>query len=76
MKDQSIAKYINEFVELHQNAPYLLWKKADHAHQSDLCFIVGNILGQVKNSHLSDALMSNNVGAVNMFLDNSTKEQI
>ena len=72
----SIADYIHGFVALHKDAPYLAWKGADHSHQTDLCFVLGNTLRKVKNSHLSDVMMENNVGAVNMFLEEHSKEEI
>ena len=53
----AIADYIHGFVDLHKDAPYLAWKGADHSHQTDLCFVLGNTLGKVKNPHLSDVMM-------------------
>jgi hypothetical protein len=32
---------------------YLTWKNGDHLHQTDMCFMLGNIMNRVKNSELS-----------------------
>jgi hypothetical protein len=46
---------------------YVLWKNGDHLHQSDMGFILGNILGMVKNHHLSHLMLDLNLQAIDKF---------
>jgi hypothetical protein len=50
------------------NLEYVLWKNAHHLHQTDMGFINGNLLGAVKNSHLSQIMLDLNLEAIFKFL--------
>lgn len=47
---------------------YICWKHAHHHHQTDIGFINGNLLGIVKNSHLSKIMLDLNLKAIETFL--------
>lgn len=47
----------------------MVWKNADHLHQTDLCFILGNIMGKVKHPELSIEMLNKNTKAIEMFLN-------
>lgn len=43
---------------------YICWKGGDHLHQTDMPFITGNSLRQIKNSHLGEKMNENNLIAI------------
>jgi len=45
-----------------------LWKNGHHLHQTDLGFLNGNLMGAVKNSHLSQLFLDLNIQAITKFL--------
>ena len=57
----------SEFVRLHR-VEYIVWKNADHLHQTDMGFLMGNLLGIIKNSHLSKIMLDFNLDAIDKFL--------
>jgi hypothetical protein len=59
-----------KFLEEHKNnkIEYVLWKNANHLHQTDMCFINGNLLGKIKHSHMSQIFLDLNINAINKFL--------
>lgn len=48
---------------------YLVWGKGDHLHQTDMCFLLGNIVGKVKHSELSLEMLNKNLKAIEMFVE-------
>jgi hypothetical protein len=47
---------------------YIIWKEGHHNHQTDMGFISGNLLGAVKNHHLSKLMLELNISAVERFI--------
>lgn len=61
------------FIKLHESVIQKCWKKGDHAHQSDLLFILGNCLGRFKNAELSEKMFRMNFDVIDLFLEGESK---
>ncbi len=64
-----------EFVRGQKRVIYLIWGKGDHLHQTDMGFLVGNILGKVKHSELSLEMLNKNLKAIEMFVEGNVSEE-
>lgn len=59
-----------KFVERHgSKLLYFCWRGADHLHQTDMPFIVGTSLRQIKNAKDGARQLELNMQAIHMFLD-------
>lgn len=47
---------------------YIIWKGASHLHQTDLGYVLGNLLGTVSNAKDSELLLHLNYDAMDRFL--------
>ena len=57
------------FMKNNPNAVYICWKKGDHLHQTDQCFISGNSFNVIKNIDNAWKIVENNLQAISMFLE-------
>lgn len=54
---------------------YICWSGGDHLHQTDMPFVVGSSLNQIKNAIHGGEHLQRNLDATHIFLDEEIKKE-
>lgn len=69
LENEDMYERNRDFIKRHASRMlYICWKGGDHLHQTDMPFITGDALRQIKNSHLGEQMNENNLKAMELFL--------